>query len=292
MYHHDIQHYCAGRPPLHYAIEFGVDFITKKLLPAKKDVDSLYHGMSALHEAAKRGDIATCITLLDYGASLELKSDPKYKSMTALHFAAEGGHSAVIKLLIAQGAALEAQSSSQSTPLFRAARSGSLEAVEVLYSAGSDINASTWDNWTPLFQALTHGFVDIAARLLAWGADPTITILAGQNSLMIIAGVRIKTYPKQGLHWSVGLDARTEALLNSTHQKIQLLQAQAQAQASTARTSNLFNELLANITPGYWRLEKIESDLRPGIERDRSRLSGEEVGIIDINSEKGYSSNF
>jgi ankyrin repeat protein len=177
MYHHDIEHYCRGRPPLHYAIEFGIDFLRKALLLAKHEVNTLYNGMATLHEAAKCGDLDTCVSLLNLGASLELSSGPNKRSMTALHFAAEEGHSAVIELLLARGSSPHTRSASQATPFFRAARSGSLEALRILYLAGSDINARTWDNWTPLFESVIRGLANIANQLLQWGPIPRLPLM-------------------------------------------------------------------------------------------------------------------
>lgn len=292
MYHHDIQHYCDGRPPLHYAIEFGLHSITRTLLPRKENFDDLYNGISALHQAAKCGDITTCTTLLDQGASLELKSDSNYKSMTALHFAAEGGHTAVIKLLLARDASPHARSSSQSTPFYRAVRSGSLKAVKILYSAESDIDARTWDDWTPLFEAVARGLVQIANQLLVWGADPTITTYGGESVLTIIARTKGDAYPNQSLSINTKLDASVESDAGSalpgastdretaTLQEIQRLQAQVRTRNSTEKTDDIFNEYLINDELGYWRLDRIETDTRPGIERDKSRLRREDVGKV------------
>jgi ankyrin repeat protein len=276
IYHHDIQHYCSCRPPLHYAIDFGVDFVTEKLLLGGQDVDNLYNGMAALHRAAKCGDFDTCVALLKQGASLDLKSGSIHKSMTALHLAAEGGHLAVIKLLIANGASLHARTSSETTPLYRAVRSGSLEAVKVLYAAGSDIDARTWDNWTPLFEALADGFGEIANQLLAWGTDPTIVTHGGHSALTLILEAKNIIYIDRGLRSKVMLGANAKSNLYLTTQDVRELKPRARAQArvqpSTEITDDVSYEYLGNAASWRYRLERIETDSRPGIERDKSCL--------------------
>jgi hypothetical protein len=285
MYHHDIQHYCLGRPPLHYAIGFKIPSLIELLLPKGHEVDTLHHGMAALHEAAKWGDIATCTTLLDQGASFKLKSSPETRSMTALHFAAEGGHSAVIQMLLARGADPHVLSRSQATPFYRAARSGSLDALRILYAAGSDINARTWDNWTPLFEAVAGGQVHIANQLLEWGADPTITTLLGENVLMLISTAMDNDHSSGESHndMIVDIDTEPESPSGTQEAKIEredmiLLEIQKlQAETSANSTGETFNKYLVNIVPGYFKWHSIEFDTRPGIERDKSRLWIEDV---------------
>jgi len=284
MYHHNIQHYCQGRPPLHYAIEFKIPSIVELLLPKGHEVDTLHHGMAALHEAARWGDISTCTTLLDRGASVKLKSSPETRSMTALHFAAEGGHSAMIQMLLARGADPHVRSRSQATPFYRAARSGSLDALRILYAAGSDINARTWDNWTPLFEAVAGGQVHIANQLLEWGADPTITNLRGQNVLTFILAAMDNDHSFSESHDDARVDLDTEPKSPSgtedrkEREAMILLEIQKlQAETSANSTGETFNKYLVNIVPGYFRPHSIEFDTRPGIERDKSLLWVEDV---------------
>lgn len=265
MYHHDIQQYYHGRPPLHYAIDFGIPFLIKALIPNTSQLDTLHNGMAALHEAARCGDLDTCVMLLNLGASLERESGPNAKHMTALHFAAEGGHPPVIQMLLAKGASPHTQSSSQSTPFYRAARSGSLEALKILYSAGSDINAKTWDNWTALFEAVARGFVHIASQLLEWGADPTITTHAGKSALMLISAARHRGHMLHSLHEDIvlNLEGQPDSQPNSenseaiTLQEIQKLQARILA--SRENIGNSFYEYLANLNQRCWQPDRMEN---------------------------------
>jgi hypothetical protein len=192
-------------------------------------------------------------------------------------------------LLLDRGASPNAQSLSQSTPFYRAARSGSLEALRLLYLAGSDINAKTWDNWTALFEAVARGLIHIASQLLEWGADPTIVTSSGESALMFISAARnddrtISQSPEDiALDLGGQPDLRPDSKEDRTKreaitlQEIQRLQAQAQASANM--TGDTFYEYLRDIDPQYGRLERIENDTRPGIERDLSRLTFEDVEL-------------
>jgi hypothetical protein len=122
MFHRDVFFCCVDRPPLYYALEFGIPKLISTLLPPTETINTLFNGTSALHVAARCGSLDTTKTLLERGASIELKSDAETKEMTALLFAAEGGHAEVVKHLLANGASIHATAQSGATPLYRAAR--------------------------------------------------------------------------------------------------------------------------------------------------------------------------
>jgi len=287
MYHHDIQYYCKGRPPLYYAIDFGLPFLIKALLPEKDQVDTLHNGIAALHETARCGDLYTALTLLDFGASVELKSSSRAKSMTALHFAAEWGHAPMIQLLLDRGASPHAQSRSLSTPFYRAARSGSLEALRLLHLAGSDINAKTWDNWTALFEAVAYGIIPIASQLLAWGADPTIVTDSDESALMIISAMRNSDRNIFKSHKDIMLNLDAECDQDIDTKKIrenreavvlqEIQRLQTQSETSERKTGGVFFKYLCGLKPAHWRFELLENDTRSGIERDVSRRAHGDV---------------
>jgi hypothetical protein len=261
MYHHDIKYYCPGRPPLYYAIEFRIDALVSLLLPPKDELDTLIHGTSTLHVAARSGALSTVRELLRRGASIELKSGGEAKSMTALHFAAEGGHADVIRLLLALGASPHARSSSSSTPFYRAARSGSLKALRVLYDAGSDINAETWDSFTPLFEAVAHGRPQIATQLLEWGADPTIAEIEGESAISLIA-----------LHKNALIAEDDDLLILPADilREIQEIRARG-------AEGHGFQNYLVGLRELYIYLSDIEKDIRPGSEREKDHRYGIDV---------------
>jgi hypothetical protein len=190
MFHRDVFFCCVDRPPLYYALEFGIPKLISTLLPPMATIKTLFNGTSALHVAARCGSLETVRTLIERGASIELKSDSANKEMTALLFAAEGGQAKVAKLLLESGASIHATAQSGATPLYRAARSGSLKTLRELYEAGSDLNSLTYDGFTPLFESIAHRRKNIAAQLLQWGADPTIPNDRGQTAVGFICDAK------------------------------------------------------------------------------------------------------
>ncbi|KFY37903.1 hypothetical protein V495_06869 [Pseudogymnoascus sp. VKM F-4514 (FW-929)] len=271
MYHHDIEWYCHGRPPLFYAIQFQIEGLVEFLLPPLEELnDTSYENWhrTPLHVAAENGALNIAQELLRRGASVDVKSHPEAKSMTALHYAAEGRHTEVIKLLLRCGASVHARSSSMSTPFYRAARSGSLKSLKVLYLAGSDINARTWDNWTPLFESVAHGRSRIASQLLEWGADPTIITNKGESTLKILATVR---------DMRAGTDPLHPVTEDDILKEIKDIWAQGECPGG-------FTEYLKGVKGQYVMVYKTDGDSRPGIEREKDFRHPHDV-TLDNNTE-------
>jgi len=118
-----------GRTPIDLAINQGRKEIVKLLLSKGCDV--------SLHTAAYLGDLQRVEKFIDGGANVDANDQ---KGQTALHYAAKAGQIAVAKLLIANGADVNA---GESTPLQEAAYH-SKEMVELLLAKGADINTGKW----------------------------------------------------------------------------------------------------------------------------------------------------
>ena len=99
----------------------------------------LWQIMSAICEAAKRGDLDEVARLLQEGAGIERKTDDE---STPLILAASNGHLAVVQFLVQQGADKEASNSYGRTPLNYAAIRGRLDVVQYLIQQGADKEAS------------------------------------------------------------------------------------------------------------------------------------------------------
>jgi uncharacterized protein len=126
----------------------------RKLLKAGEDVNAaMGDGMTALHWAAKRGDVELAQMLLYAGANV--------KAMTRL-----GGY----------------------TPLLLASQVGEPRMVEMLLKAGADAKVATTNGTTALMLAATSGNADAVKLLLAHGADPNAKENArGETALMFAA---------------------------------------------------------------------------------------------------------
>lgn len=131
-------------------------------------------GMTALHWAAKNGDVEMTSLLLRARASLTATT--RVGSYTPLHVASQTGSAPVVAALLKAGADVKLTTSTGVTPLHLAALSGSADAINVLVKAGADPNAKerAWGE-TPLMLAAARGRTNAVKALLAAGADPGIT---------------------------------------------------------------------------------------------------------------------
>jgi uncharacterized protein len=141
------------------------------LIAQKSDVNvARPDGMTALHWAARRGDVAMVQALIQAGAHVEAPT--RIGAYTPLHVAARGGHAAVVRALLGAAAHARATTTSQATPLHLAAGSGSADAVTALLDRGASVNAleSSWGQ-TPLIFAAANNRVEVIKILIARGAE-------------------------------------------------------------------------------------------------------------------------
>jgi len=128
-------------------------------------------GVTALHWAARRGDVELAASLLVAGA--HARSTTRFGAYTPLHLAAERGSAPIIKVLVGAGAVVDAKTTTGATPLMLAAAAGDTAATAVLLDAGANANATETDRGqTPLIFATANNRVDVVKLLLARGANP------------------------------------------------------------------------------------------------------------------------
>lgn len=153
---------------------------------------------AAIHDAAKKGDVAAVTAALDAGADVN-ESDGR---ATPLYLAVKGGHFAAAKLLVERGADVNAAATpllgpalmlalakrridlinllldgganpnsyrNREAALHIAVRSGCLDCVKALVEAGADVNAKTKDGKTPLHLAKFKGQREVADYLVSHG---------------------------------------------------------------------------------------------------------------------------
>jgi len=131
-------------------------------------------GMTALHFAADRGDVAMTEMLVYAGANVAAVT--RIGHYTPLHLASRAGNAAVAQALVKAGADVSARTTTSGvTPLHLAAVSGNREVVTLLLDKGADANAkeSEWGQ-TPLMFAAAENRAEVIRVLLARGADATI----------------------------------------------------------------------------------------------------------------------
>ena len=105
-------------------------------------------GLTALENAAHKGDLKKVKDLLDKGADVN-----EFKYGTALMIAAQDGHIDVAKLLLDRGADPNIMASMGWTALGMAADAGKLDMVDLLITRGADVDKAiagvrTWAEWT------------------------------------------------------------------------------------------------------------------------------------------------
>lgn len=128
-------------------------------------------GMTALHWAASRGDVASARMLLFAGArSAAMTRNGNY---TPLHLAARSGRGAMVRALLEGGADPKAiTSSGGATALHFAAGNGDSASVAALTAAGAPVDARDGAyEQTPLMWAAAYDRVRAIRVLLAAGAD-------------------------------------------------------------------------------------------------------------------------
>ncbi len=135
-----------GRTPTDLAINQGRKELAKLLASKGSDV--------SLHTAAYIGDLQRVEKFIDGGTNVDAKDQ---KGQTALHYAAKVGQIAVAKLLIANGADVNA---GEWTPLQEAAYC-SKDMVEFLIAKGANINASGWSPLHSALDAGRFDIVDL-----------------------------------------------------------------------------------------------------------------------------------
>ena len=112
----------------------------RALLKEGADVNAAQgDGMTALHWAARSGDVDLAQMLLYAGANV--KATTRLGAYTPLMMAAEQGHAAVIAALLAAGADVKAANATGTTPLMLAALSGDAKAVTMLVENGAEVDA-------------------------------------------------------------------------------------------------------------------------------------------------------
>jgi uncharacterized protein len=147
----------------------------RALLKNGEDVNAAQgDGMTALHWAARNGDLELTQMLLYAGANV--KATTRLGGYTPLLMAADQGHANVIAALISGGADVKAANALGTTPLMLAAASGNPQAVTILVENGAEIEAveKTFGQ-TPLMFAASNNRVDAMKALIKAGASVKAT---------------------------------------------------------------------------------------------------------------------
>ncbi len=143
----------------------------RTLLKNGEDVNAAQgDGMTALHWAARNGDLELTQMLLYAGANV--KATTRLGGYTPLLMAADQGHASVIAALVSGGADAKAPNALGTTPLMLAAASGNEQAVTILVENGAEIDAKEKTfGQTALMFAASNNRLDAMKALIKAGAD-------------------------------------------------------------------------------------------------------------------------
>ena len=153
------------------AVMNGDQTAIRALLAQKADVNApMGDGVTALHWAAFKDDLATVKALLAAGAAPSPLT--RLGAISPILMAATNGNAAMIELLLAAGAQAGAAKSNGTTALMLAAAAGGTEAVTLLVERGADVQATDLQNQqTAVMFAAAENRAGVVAALAARGAD-------------------------------------------------------------------------------------------------------------------------
>ncbi|XP_062521414.1 26S proteasome non-ATPase regulatory subunit 10-like [Corticium candelabrum] len=155
------------------------DLSKVKVMVEKMKVDvccTVLHteGDTALHRAAKYGQMHVCEYLLSRGSPLDVENE---LGEQPLHKAAEGGNLTVIDLFLKHGAQINAQGRHNFTPLNVAVMYKQTAAVKRLVEAGARVNINDCHSYeSPLHHAVdsADASIEIVQTLLNADADVNV----------------------------------------------------------------------------------------------------------------------
>jgi hypothetical protein len=128
---------------------------------------------TALYEAISFGHEDMVTLLLEFRASVEAKNGSHQTS--ALHMAARRGNISILQILLGNGANIMATDAQGNTPMHDAAIGNAPTAIQELCKHGADINAKNIKGETPLHLLMKCCFnLETLLALFANEANPTI----------------------------------------------------------------------------------------------------------------------
>jgi len=133
------------------------------LTPSRHDTEEYNDAFAA----ASQGNLAEIQA--DVHRDHALLRATEWDGMTLLHDAVDKSQLAVAKYLLDQGADLSATTKDGRTPLHIAAQHGDVALVTLLLDRGAPVNALDRKGWTPLDRAEKWGHAGAAALLKARG---------------------------------------------------------------------------------------------------------------------------
>jgi ankyrin repeat protein len=142
------------------------------------------NGRTPLLWASWRGDTASVILLLKYGADIDKADHERY---TPLAKAAQAGHLSTVEILLTAKADMRIATSWGHQPIHLASEHmiNGHRVVGELLEWGADPNAYSKGSGTPLYNAASHGSILTIETLIGHGADVDAIGQNGSTSAMV-----------------------------------------------------------------------------------------------------------
>ena len=146
---------------------------------------NLSHPADDIHQAIQEGNLSLVKQIIaNQPESVFLKDS---KGLTALHSAARSGNIAIMAFLVGEGVDVDITSSNRETPLHSAASAGKRDAAAWLITKGADVNARNRAEYTPLIFAAMGAYSELTELLLKKGADPNLKNIYSHTPLVMAA---------------------------------------------------------------------------------------------------------
>ena len=179
-------------------------------------VCSAAHGEPPLVDAARAGNTAAAMMMIDQGADVNA---PSSDGTTALHWAIHRDDVTLFQQLIKARADVKAVNAYGATPMSEAAVVGDLALITALLKAGADVESPNADGQTALMIIARTGNVEAARLLIRRGAKVNAREKwRGQTALMWAAAQSQPEMVKELLQHRAEADARS--LINTNLRQI------------------------------------------------------------------------
>jgi ankyrin repeat protein len=164
------------------AVRYHEDAIARYLVHESGKIDMIQEDLhTLLHLSALVQNQEGIELAITHGVNVDSKN---YHGETALHHAAKSGDVAIVQMLIRRGAELDIVGTLNfATPLSLACKRGHTEAALKLIEAGSDIQIANQDGDTPLHNAVYSDSPKLVRALLKAGANSSVKNREGRTAL-------------------------------------------------------------------------------------------------------------